>query len=60
MSADIKDIRRTAELSECGSYRYRLGRIMLEPMSDTRVGLAWHVPPRVMASLFQAMTKSGC
>jgi hypothetical protein len=49
MSQDTKDIRRTAELSECGAYRYRLGRIMLEPMSDTRAELAWYVLPRVMA-----------
>lgn len=43
------NIRRTATLSECGAYRYRLGRIMVEPLPLTDMGKAWYQPQRVMA-----------
>ena len=45
------DVRRTAELSACGTYRYRLGRIMVETdVPFTRAGMAWYSPTtRVMA-----------
>ncbi|WP_084398329.1 DUF1643 domain-containing protein [Henriciella aquimarina] len=43
------DIRRVATLSDCGNYRYRLGRIMREPMPVESMALAWYTPPRVMA-----------
>ena len=41
------DARRTAQLSRCATYRYRLGRILVE--QTQRVALAWWRPPTVLA-----------
>ena len=46
---DTKDIRRTATLSDCGLYRYRLGRILNEPMPLTDMAKVWYQPQRVLA-----------
>lgn len=44
----MSDTRRTAVLSDCGLYRYRLGRIMNEPLPITSMAKAWYRPPKVM------------